>query len=237
MKNFKRVIVFLILVIGLLLALFVSNLAAEEATITVAEFPVLTTSAGQSADINTLNIVADEAGLKYDYCDVPTIEMIGAGVGLGGAVSSEGFHVEIFTDLVKYPAKTAYKTIVFAIGASLKGMGASGLTLDDEEARLKKLVDYCKKNKIFIIAAHLGGLSARGAAGSDNERMINAIAPFADYLIVTADGNKDGRFTTIAEKNKINLTEIVYALDLVDILKQVFQLSELAMANTCECEN
>lgn len=226
MKSLERFIVFLILVIGLLLALFVSNLAAEEATITVAEFPVLTTSAGQSADINTLNIVADEAGLKYDYCDVPTIEMIDAGVGLAGAKSGPGFHVEVLTDLEKYPVKTPYKTIIFAIGASLKGMGASGLTLNSEEARLKKIIDYCKKNKIFIIATHLGGLSARGAPGGDNERMIDAIAPFADYLIVTKDGNKDGRFTTIAEKNKINLTEIEYALDLVDVLKQVFQLVE-----------
>lgn len=226
MKSLERFIVFLILVIGLLLALFVSNLAAEEATITVAEFPVLTTSAGQSADINTLNIVADEAGLKYDYCDVPTIEMIDAGVGLAGAKSGPGFHVEVLTDLEKYPVKTPYKTIIFAIGASLKGMGASGLTLDSEEARLKKIIDYCKKNKIFIIATHLGGLSARGAPGGDNERMIDAVAPFADYIIVTKDGNKDGRFTAITEKNKINLTEIEYALDLVDTLKQVFQLVE-----------
>ncbi len=226
MKNLERFIMFLILVISLLLALFVSNLTAEEVTITVAEFPVLTTSAGQSADINTLNIVADEAGLKYDYCDVPTIEMIDAGVGLAGAKSGPGFHVEVLTDLEKYPVKTPYKTIIFAIGASLKGMGASGLTLDSEEARLKKIIDYCKKNKIFIIATHLGGLSARGAPGGDNERMIDAVAPFADYLIVTKDGNKDERFTTIAEKNKINLTEIEYALDLVDTLKQVFQLVE-----------
>ena len=226
MKSLEKFIVFSILVIGLLLVLFVSNLATEETTITVAEFPVLTTSAGQSADINTLNIVADEAGLKYDYCDVPTIEMIDAGVGLAGAKSGPGFHVEVLTDLEKYPVKTPYKTIIFAIGASLKGMGASGLTLNSEEARLKKIIDYCKKNKIFIIATHLGGLSARGAPGGDNERMIDAVAPFADYIIVTKDGNKDGRFTTIAEKNKINLTEIEYALDLVDILKQVFQLIE-----------
>lgn len=226
MKSLRRFIVFLILVIGLLLSLSVSNLAADETTVTTAEFPVLTTSAGQSADINTLNIVADEAGLKYDYCDVPTIEMIGAGVGLAGAESGPGFHVEVLTDLERYPVKTPYKTVIFAIGASLKGMGASGLTLDSEEARLKKIIDYCKKNKIFIIATHLGGLSARGAPGGDNERMIDAVAPFADYIIVTKDGNKDGRFTTIAEKNKVNLTEIEYALDLVDILKQVFQLVE-----------
>lgn len=235
MKDPRKFVMLFILAIGLVLTLSVSNWAADEITIPVVGVPVITTSAGQSADINTLNVVADEAGLKYDYCDVPTVEMIGAGVGLGGAVSGPGFHVEILTDLDKYPAKTPYKTIVFAIGASLKGMGASGLTLYDEEARLKKLVDYCKKNKIFIIAVHLGGLSSRGAAGSDNERMIDAIAPFADYIIVTADSNKDERFSTIAKKSGASLTTIEYALDLVDILKQVFQLNKVAMANTYDC--
>ena len=226
MKNLSRFIAFLIMVSSIVFVLSGSTLASDEATIPIAEFPVLTTSAGQSADINTLNIIADEAGLKYDYCDVPTVEMIDAGVGLGGAKSGPGFHVEILTDLEKYPIKTPYKTIIFAIGASMKGMGASGLTIDDEIKRLKNIIEYCKKNKIFIIAVHVGGLSKRGAPGSDNEKMIDTVAPFADYIIVTKDGNKDGRFTAIAEKNKINLTVIDYALDLVDVLKQVFQLGE-----------
>ena len=226
MKSLSKVIVLAIFISSFIIALSALGVAADEETIPTAEFPVLTTSAGQSADINTLNIVADEAGLKYDYCDVPTIEMIDAGVGLAGEKSGPGFHVEVLADLEKYPVKTPYKTIIFAIGASMKGMGASGLTIESEVKRLKNIINYCKKNKIFIIATHLGGLSARGAPGGDNEKMIDAVAPFADYIIVTKDGNKDGRFTTITEKNKINLTEIEYALDLVDILKQVFQLVE-----------
>lgn len=226
MKNFKRFILFLLLASSLILALSVSSLAGQETAVPTLELPVFTTSAGQSADINTLNIVADEAGLKYDYCDVPSTEMVAAGVGMAGEKSGPGFHVEVLTDLKLYPVGTPYKTIVLAIGASLKGMGASGLTLDTEEKRVKGIIEYCKKNNIFIIATHLGGLSARGASGSDNERMIDAVAPFADYIIVTKDGNKDGRFTEIAEKNKSKLTEIDYALDLIEVLKEVFQLGE-----------
>ena len=71
---------------------------------------------------------------------------------------------------------------------------------------MKKLVDYCKKTKIFIIGVHAGGEAARGPAGSDNERMIDAVAPFADFLVVTKDSNKDGRFTKIAEKTKAPLS-------------------------------
>jgi hypothetical protein len=185
--------------------------------------PVLTTSAGQSTDVTTLNIVLDEAGIPYDYCDVPTPEMVADGVGLGGRESGPGFHVESTTDQSKYPAKTPYKAVVFAIGASLKGMGASGLTLDSEEARLKKVIEFCKQKKIFVMAVHIGGESKRGPAGSDNERMIDAVAPFADYIVVTKDSNKDGRFTKIAESKKIPITEIEYALGLVDIVKKIFQ--------------
>ncbi len=188
-----------------------------------AGLPVLTTSAGQSTDVTTLNIVLEDAAILYDYCDVPTPEMVADGVGLGGRESGPGFHIEVTTDLAKFPKGTPYKAVIFAIGASLKGMGASGLTLDSEEARLKKLIDFCKQKKIFVMAVHIGGESKRGPAGSDNERMIDAVAPLADYIVVTKDSNKDGRFTKIAQAKNIPLTEIEYALGLVEIVKQVLQ--------------
>jgi hypothetical protein len=188
-----------------------------------AKLPILTTSAGQSNDVTTVNIVLEEAGIGYDYCDVPDVDMMKAGVGLGDKESGPGFHVEVYTDFAKFAKGTPYQTVIFAIGASLKGMGASGLTIETEEARLKRIIDYCKQNKIFIIAVHVGGTALRGAPGSDNERMIDAVAPFADYVIVTKESNKDSRFSRIAESKKIPLTEVDYALDLVGILKQVFE--------------
>ena len=212
----------ILLTLGAAAALGLAILVAGQSVPKVG-LPVLTTSAGQSTDVTTLNIVLDEAGVAYDYCDVPTAEMAAGGVGLGGRESGPGFHVESTTDKAKYPNGTPYKAVVFAIGASLKGMGASGLTLDSEEARLKKVIDYCKSKKIFVMAVHIGGESKRGPAGSDNERMIDAVAPYADYLVVTKDSNKDGRFTKIAQAKKIPISEIDYALGLVDIVKQVFQ--------------
>jgi len=53
--------------------------------------------------------------------------------------------------------------------------------------------------------------------------MIDAVAPFVNYIIVTKDSNKDARFTKIAKAKTIPLTEIEFALGLVDTLKQVFQ--------------
>jgi len=205
--------------IGILL--FTAALAGQ--TVPKGQLPILTTSAGQSPDVETLNIVMEEAGIAYDYCDVPTVEMLATGVGLGGQQSREGFHVEIHSDPAKYPKGTPYKAVIVAIGASLKGMGASGLTVESEAARVRKLLEYCREKKILVIAVHVGGESKRGPAGSDNERMIDAAAPLADLLIVTNDSNKDGRFTKIAQEKKIPLIQIEFALGLVDTLKQVFQ--------------
>ncbi|NQT79494.1 MAG: hypothetical protein HQ555_03765 [Candidatus Aminicenantes bacterium] len=221
MKGLIRFNKLLLFVWGLLLVMSTTCLA--ETDIPKAKLPLLTTSAGQSPDVTTVNIVLEEAGIKFDYCDVPTVEILGAGVGLAGKESGEGFYAEVYTDLEKFPEGTPYKTVIIAIGASLKGMGASGLTVENEVTRLKKLIDYCKAKKMFIIGVHVGGVSKRGAPGGDNERMIDAVAPFADYLIVTADGNKDSRFTNIAKEKGIPLTQVEYALDIVSIFKKVFQ--------------
>lgn len=208
----------------IVLALYLAAPMGAQDQTPKAQLPLLNTSAGQSQDVTTLNIICEEAGILYDYCDVPDVAMLEAGVGLSGkqGESRSGFHVEVYTDRDVYPEGTPYKTVIFAIGASLKGMGASGLTVDDEVKRLKSVVEYCQQKGIFIIAVHVGGVSRRGAPGSDNERVIDAVAPFADYLIVTKDSNKDGRFSQIAKAISIPLTEVDYALNLVDVLKGIF---------------
>lgn len=222
MNKLKTLSVIFSIIFFLLIVVGRPGLAGTE--IPKAELPILSTSAGQSTDIvTTVNIVLEEAGYEYDYCDVPSVDLVAAGVGLADKESGPGFHVEVYTDMDEYPKGTPYKTLIFAIGASLKGMGASGLTVGSEVARLKKIIDHCKQNKIFIVAVHVGGGSKRGAPGSDNERMIDAVAPHADFLVVTADGNKDGRFTAIAREKGIPLAEIEYALDLVEIFKQMFK--------------
>jgi len=194
----------------------------EEGNVPKSQLPVLITSAGQSNDVNTIAVIMKQAKIGFDYCDVPTVEMIKSGVGLGGQQSKDGFHVEVKTDLEKFKNGMPYKTVIFAIGASLKGMGASGLTVDSEVKRVKALIDYCNKNKIKIIAIHSGGESRRGPSGSDNEKMIDAVAPFADYIIVVKDSNKDGRFTKIADGKGVPFTEVNYALNIVQLMKQVF---------------
>jgi len=219
--KYQRRIIPVIFILGIIFTF--TTLSTAQTDIPKAELPVITTSAGQSSDVETLNVILEQADIQYDYCDVPTVDMLKSGVGLGDKKSSEGFHVEILTDLKKFPKGTGYKTIIFAIGASLKGMGASGLTVGDELTRLESLIKYSKENKLFIIAVHAGGESKRGAAGSNNERMIDAVAPFADYIIVVEDSNKDGRFTKISKDKNIPMTQVKYALGIVELMESVFK--------------
>ncbi|HOX31025.1 MAG TPA: DUF6305 family protein [Spirochaetales bacterium] len=185
-----------------------------------ASLPMLSTSAGQSSGAVIVNALCDRSGLAYDYCDVPTAEQLAAGVGLGDFKTGEGFHLVSKSGAAK---GTPYKTVIFAVGASLKGMGASGLSIDTEIARVKKLVDYCKKNKIMVVAVHAEGKSRRGKPGSDNELIIDAIVPSADYVIVTADGNFDGRFDAIAKKSGAPLSVIKQSTELTAILQKMFK--------------
>ena len=112
------------------------------------------------------------------------------------------------------------KTLLIIIGASGKGMGAVGVQLEDELNKAKKLIATCKEQKIKLIGIHIGGEPRRGP---NSDVMIKQITPNCDYVVVRKDGNKDGVFTTICEQNNIPLTEIERTVQVVDVLKSLFQ--------------
>jgi len=118
-----------------------------------------------------------------------------------------------------------YKTLLVVIGSSAKGLGASGITIDEEIERLNRMIAKAQELEMQIIAAHIEGMARRDQEGGANERSINAIAPFADYIIVREDGNADGKFTKIAEENDIPITFIKDTRDLTEIIKLMYSES------------
>ena len=73
-----------------------------------------------------------------------------------------------------------FKTMIVVIGSSAKGLGASGITIDQEIERLDAMMAKAKELGIQIIAAHIEGKARRGKPGSADERSIDAIIPLAD---------------------------------------------------------
>ncbi|MGE5199141.1 MAG: DUF6305 family protein [Rhodospirillaceae bacterium] len=115
-----------------------------------------------------------------------------------------------------------YKTIMVVLGSTAKGLGASGITIDQEIDRLNAMIAEAKKLKLQIVCVLLEGKTRRGKPGGADERCIDAIAPFADYLVVKKDGNEDGRFDAIAKKTGAPLTFIDDAVDFSEVVKAMY---------------
>lgn len=116
----------------------------------------------------------------------------------------------------------AAKTLIVVLGASGKGLGAAGVDIDTEIAWGKKLFAHAKELKIPIIAMQIEGEVRRGPM---SDRIINALAPQSDYLIVKESANKDGLFTKISTKNKLPITFVKITLDVVPIFQKIFKIS------------
>jgi hypothetical protein len=115
-----------------------------------------------------------------------------------------------------------YKTLMVVLGSTAKGLGASGITIDQEIDRLNAMIAEAKRLKLQIVAVLLEGKSRRGKPGGADERCIDAIAPFASYLVVKKDGNEDGRFDAISKKTGAPLTIIDDALDFGEVVKAMY---------------
>jgi len=177
---------------------------AAQAPAAKAELPVLVTSCGQSNGPTTVKIVLQRLKMAFDIDPLATPEMIQA----------------------KAKAGTPYKSLIITMGASLKGMGAAGIEIEDELARASALIAEARKSGIKIIGAHIEGMKRRsqGAAAGDttDEQSIDAVAPSSAILLVYKEGNADGRFTTISQSKKIPLIEFEKTVDLIPTLEKLF---------------
>ncbi|MFC1554614.1 DUF6305 family protein [candidate division KSB1 bacterium] len=118
------------------------------------------------------------------------------------------------------------KALFVVTGASLKGMGGAGVSIDDEMERVGNLITEAKKRGILVISGHVEGMKrrAQGAAEGDNsdEMSIDAVCPNSDLMVVWQDGNNDDRFTKISKDSKIPLLTYEKQTDLQTVLKDLF---------------
>ena len=101
--------------------------------------------------------------------------------------------------------KKAYETLILVIGGSGKGLGAAGVSIDDEVQRAKDLIAKAKQLGMFIIGIHVGGADRMGA---NTLALLPVELPSLNYLIVRKDGDIDGVFTKAAKQYKYPITVI-----------------------------
>ncbi len=181
--------------------LIVAAPALAQGTVPKAQAPVLVTSCGQSPGPLRFTVFMKRLGISHEYKETAT----------AGDIASKKF-----------------KTLIIVTGASLKGMGAAGVSMKDELSRTAALIDEARKAGVLVIGAHIEGMArrAQGAAPGDSsdEQSIDAVCPRAQLLIVRKDGDQDGRFTAIAKARNIPMIQFEKNLEISDLLKKLFGL-------------
>lgn len=216
-----------ILAISLMAVLTITPLAST-ATISC-KTPVLAQSAGQSNGLDTSMAYMQLAGMYFDAVDAPQESHIKLGVGLPGYAPKAGDSLTLNINRdndtpasAKSAKGTKYQTVIFVMGCSTKGMGASGLNIDTEIKRVEANIKWCQTNSVKMIGWQLEGVSQRSKAGSDNERIYDAVAPKMDQLIIASTADQDKKFTNIAAKEKIAIEIVSSTKNYAPLLKTIF---------------
>ena len=153
--------------------------------------PVLVTSFGQSTDGSMIEQVMKRLKtVAYTYNPTAT------SADLGGV-----------------------KTVVIAVGNSTKGLGAAGISQDQETARAKEFMAAAKKAGVKVICCHIGGATRRGAL---SDAFADMVLPLSSYILVKEDGNEDGKFTSFASSHNIPITLVYGSKDTVGAFKAIF---------------
>ncbi|MEI6275713.1 MAG: DUF6305 family protein [Prolixibacteraceae bacterium] len=140
------------------------------------EQPVLISSAGQSADVKLVKMLAERQKLKA------TTILMAKAADLAGI-----------------------KTLIIVPGFSSKGLGAAGVSQQEEFDRVQALVKSADEMKIPIVMIHIGG-NARRKGQSDSFNQL--VADHSKSMIVVKQGDEDGFFTNISKAKNIPLTTV-----------------------------
>lgn len=197
MKKFLALIV-AVLLVSMLPSFVMAELSGDEPL--KFETPFMITNAGQGPGGKMGRLLIKQANtLELDkdfyYVDVPYAK-----------------------DVTELP----YKAIVIVIGSTDKGLGATGITIDEEIDRVNEVMKTAKENNIPVIAVLLEKDKRSDIPTNANERCIDAVCPLSSMMVVIKDGNADGRFDKIKEEHNIPLVLIDSAMDFMNLSKDIF---------------
>ena len=199
----KRFIIFssfIILIVILFFGLSMISYAAELPSLPKVELPFVVTTCGQSPGALMVWVLCKQIKLPCDRADLLKVEDLKS----------------------KLEEGNPYKTLLITTGTSMKGMGAAGVDIDYEVARIKAVIEEAKKEGILIIGAHIEGMARR--VDATDAASIALVIPESNLLLVREDSNEDGYFTKAAEEQGIPIITFKETLDLAEIFKQLFQI-------------
>ena len=152
--------------------------------------PVFVTSFGQSTDAAMLDTVMKRIGVEYVY------------------------NATANADAVK-----GYKTVVIAVGASTKGLGAAGISEAEETERAKAIMQAIAETGAQVICCHIGGSARRGTL---SDVFADMVMEKASYIVLKEDANFDYKYTKYAEEHNLPISLIYATKDALTVFTDVF---------------
>ncbi|HPK87715.1 MAG TPA: DUF6305 family protein [Atribacterota bacterium] len=194
--------IFLLLVIILMVFCWGIGYAVEEPAVPTLETPLIVTTCGQSPGALMIWVLCKQIKLPCQREDLLKAEDL-------KAKAEEG---------------DPYKTLIITTGTSMKGMGAAGVDIDFELARIKSVIEEAKEEGIVIVGAHIEGMARR--VDSTDAASIELVIPQSNLLLIREDSNEDSYFTKAAENLSVPIITFKETLNLVDVFKELFAMQE-----------
>jgi len=201
-KKIRILSLFLIIIVTVFFCLSTIRYAIEQPSLPKVELPLVVTTCGQSPGALMVWVLCKQIKLPCDRADLLKVEDLKS----------------------KAEDGNPYKTLIITTGTSLKGMGAAGVDIDYEVARIKAVIEEAKKEGILIIGAHIEGMARR--VDETDTASIATVIPESKLLLIREDSNEDGYFTKAAEELDIPIITFKETLDLTDVFKKLFSMEE-----------
>lgn len=200
----KSIVVLLLAVLIFFLAPSMLMAKITGADLKTYDCPFLLTSGGQGAGSKTLRLLLNQTK-KFNY-----------------GVDGDFFLEDETPARYSYIDSGKYKALVIVMSVTEKGLGASGITIEDEIGFLKEVIKKAQAQNMPIIAVSMEKDARSKISTNGNERVIDTVCPYADWIISLTVNNADGRFTALGEKYNIPVTLVDKPLELVKVLPSIF---------------
>ncbi len=152
---------------------------------------ILITSIGQNLDALIIKAIFDDMNVEADFLPNAPPEVV-----------------------------AEYEQVIISPGISYKGIGAAGITVQDEVNRARAIVEAASKHSGQVILMYLGSFLQGDAKSGE---LIEMLAPQADVIIIYKDcGGPIEYFRRIAQEKSIPMFTIENLGNLCEELSCIF---------------
>jgi hypothetical protein len=124
-----------------------------------------------------------------------------------------------YNSLIKVDELKDFKSLMVVMGGSAKGLGAAGIDEPGELQRMQSVMAKAKEQKTAVFGLHIGGEARRGQL---SDTFIQAAVPSCHYVVVVAEGDKDGFITKLCG-SAIPIDKVERIAKAVEPLRRAFK--------------